>query len=89
MKPLSRKMRDDGTDIFVTYPRWPGALLQGRSTLTERSILPLILWRTVRAFCSGSGVGRTRRLHVALKSFLLYLFNSLKFPQLLYFAFCD
>ena len=58
MRPLYRNLRYTGTDIFVTYPRWLAALLPRKSTLTERSNLPLILWRTVPLFrpCAHGGV---------------------------------
>ena len=46
LKTLSKELRNDGTDIIIIYPRWPGALLQ-RSTQSERSNLPLVSWRTV------------------------------------------
>ena len=49
LKPLSWELRRGCADIFVTYPRRPGALLQRRSTATERSNLPLISWRTVHS----------------------------------------
>ena len=32
LKPLSRKLSDAGTDTFLTYPMWPDAPLQRRST---------------------------------------------------------
>ena len=32
LKPLSRDLRDAGTDMFITYPSGPGVLLRRTST---------------------------------------------------------